>query len=74
MYTCSTDYSVNDSIQKAALLTRNEQTPLNRMSTVTGTVQTTYWLNQANLTTREQLDNREWVTDGKGEGDKFPVN
>ena len=43
-------------------------------STVTGTVQTTYWLNQANLTTREQLDNCEWLTDGKGEGDKFPVN
>ena len=29
----------------------------------------TYWLNQANLTTREQLDNCEWLADGKGEGD-----
>ena len=38
--------------------TNLEQTPLNR----TGTVQTTYWLNQANLTTKEQLDNCVWVT------------
>ena len=40
--------------------TNFDKTLLNRSQHFTGTVQTTYWRNQAKLTTRERLNNLQY--------------